>query len=128
MRLPKNDSLNIVPFIDIMLVLLCIVLSISTFIASGHLKLSLPNANSSMKNMKKSRTVIIVDDQNNLYFNDILVDKEALRSEIFKLGNSELIEIKSDKESKFETFVWIIDILKEKNHEKFFHRHKKQLV
>ncbi|ABK82728.1 TonB system transport protein ExbD [Campylobacter fetus] len=119
MRLPKNDSLNIVPFIDIMLVLLCIVLSISTFIASGHLKLSLPNANSSMKNMKKSRTVIIVDDQNNLYFNDILVDKEALRSEIFKLGNSELIEIKSDKESKFETFVWIIDILKEKNHENF---------
>ncbi len=71
MRLPKNDSLNIVPFIDIMLVLLCIVLSISTFIASGHLKLSLPNANSSMKNMKKSRTRIIVDDQNNLYFNDI---------------------------------------------------------
>ncbi|EAJ1232065.1 TonB system transport protein ExbD [Campylobacter fetus] len=119
MRLPKNDSLNIVPFIDIMLVLLCIVLSISTFIASGHLKLSLPNANSSMKNMKKSRTVIIIDDQNNLYFNDILVDKEALRSEIFKLGNSELIEIKSDKESKFETFVWIIDILKEKNHENF---------
>ncbi|HIH2063393.1 TPA: biopolymer transporter ExbD [Campylobacter fetus] len=102
-----------------MLVLLCIVLSISTFIASGHLKLSLPNANSSMKNMKKSRTVIIVDDQNNLYFNDILVDKEALRSEIFKLRNSELIEIKSDKESKFETFVWIIDILKEKNHENF---------
>ncbi|MDV2490454.1 MULTISPECIES: biopolymer transporter ExbD [Campylobacter] len=102
-----------------MLVLLCIVLSISTFIASGHLKLSLPNANSSMENMKKSRTVIIVDDQNNLYFNDILVDKEALRSEIFKLGNSELIEIKSDKESKFETFVWIIDILKEKNHENF---------
>lgn len=128
MRLPKNDSLNIVPFIDIMLVLLCIVLSISTFIASGHLKLSLPNANSSMKNMKKSRTVIIVDDQNNLYFNDILVDKEALRSEIFKLGNSELIEIKSDKESKFETFVWIIDILKEKNHENFSIVTKKQLV
>ncbi|RUT49869.1 TonB system transport protein ExbD [Campylobacter fetus] len=119
MRLPKNDGLNIVPFIDIMLVLLCIVLSISTFIASGHLKLSLPNANSSMKNMKKSRNVIIVDNQNNLYFNDILVDKEALRSEIFKLENSELIEIKSDKESNFETFVWIIDILKEKNHENF---------
>ncbi|QQF52808.1 TonB system transport protein ExbD [Campylobacter fetus subsp. venerealis] len=119
MRLPKNDGLNIVPFIDIMLVLLCIVLSISTFIASGHLKLSLPNANSSMKNMKKSRNVIIVDNQNNLYFNDILVDKEVLRSEIFKLENSELIEIKSDKESNFETFVWIIDILKEKNHENF---------
>lgn len=119
MRLPKNDGLNIVPFIDIMLVLLCIVLSISTFITSGHIKLSLPNADSSIKNIEKSQIVISVDKENNLYFNDRLVDKEALKNEIFKLENSNFIEIKSDKESKFETFVWIIDILKEKNHENF---------
>ncbi|KEA44501.1 TonB system transport protein ExbD [Campylobacter hyointestinalis] len=119
LRLPKNDGLNIVPFIDIMLVLLCIVLSISTFIASGHIKLSLPNADSSIKNIEKSQIVISVDKENNLYFNDGLVDKEALKNEIFKLENSDFIEIKSDKESKFETFVWIIDILKEKNHENF---------
>ncbi|WP_059433623.1 TonB system transport protein ExbD [Campylobacter hyointestinalis] len=119
LRLPKNDGLNIVPFIDIMLVLLCIVLSISTFIASGHIKLSLPNADSSIKNIEKSQIVISVDKENNLYFNDRLVDKEALKNEIFKLENSDFIEIKSDKESKFETFVWIIDILKEKNHENF---------
>ncbi|ANE33804.1 TonB system transport protein ExbD [Campylobacter hyointestinalis subsp. lawsonii] len=119
MRLPKNDGLNIVPFIDIMLVLLCIVLSISTFITSGHIKLSLPNADSSIKNIEKSQIVISVDKENNLYFNDRLVDKEALKNEIFKLENSDFIEIKSDKESKFETFVWIIDILKEKNHENF---------
>ncbi|MDY2999557.1 TonB system transport protein ExbD [Campylobacter hyointestinalis] len=119
LRLPKNDGLNIVPFIDIMLVLLCIVLSISTFITSGHIKLSLPNADSSIKNIEKSQIVISVDKENNLYFNDRLVDKEALKNEIFKLENSDFIEIKSDKESKFETFVWIIDILKEKNHENF---------
>nr|WP_250209372.1 biopolymer transporter ExbD [Campylobacter hyointestinalis] len=102
-----------------MLVLLCIVLSISTFITSGHIKLSLPNADSSIKNIEKSQIVISVDKENNLYFNDRLVDKEALKNEIFKLENSDFIEIKSDKESKFETFVWIIDILKEKNHENF---------
>ncbi|WP_187107122.1 TonB system transport protein ExbD [Campylobacter hyointestinalis] len=119
LRLSKNDGLNIVPFIDIMLVLLCIVLSISTFITSGHIKLSLPNADSSIKNIEKSQIVISVDKENNLYFNDRLVDKEALKNEIFKLENSDFIEIKSDKESKFETFVWIIDILKEKNHENF---------
>lgn len=119
MRFSKNDGLNIVPFIDIMLVLLCIVLSISTFITSGHIKLSLPNADSSIKNIEKSQIVISVDKENNLYFNDRLVDKEALKNEIFKLENSDFIEIKSDKESKFETFVWIIDILKEKNHENF---------
>ena len=41
-----NDKggLNIVPFIDIMLVLLAIVLSISTFIANGQIKVDLPTA------------------------------------------------------------------------------------
>ncbi|ALV64271.1 TonB system transport protein ExbD [Campylobacter fetus] len=119
MRLPKNDGLNIVPFIDIMLVLLCIVLSISTFIASGHIKLSLPNADYSVKSIEKNKVIISVDKENNLYFNDKLADKEALKNEIFKLENSDFIEIQSDKESKFEIFVWIIDILKEKNHENF---------
>ena len=34
-KIPKKEPLNIVPFIDIMLVLLAMVLSISTFIAKG---------------------------------------------------------------------------------------------
>lgn len=34
-EIPKKEPLNIVPFIDIMLVLLAMVLSISTFIAKG---------------------------------------------------------------------------------------------
>ncbi|MEE9104639.1 biopolymer transporter ExbD, partial [Helicobacter pylori] len=40
----RGDGLNIVPFIDIMLVLLAIVLSVSTFIAQGKIKVNLPNA------------------------------------------------------------------------------------
>ena len=46
MRLNKKDGLNIVPFIDIMLVLLAIVLSISTFIAQGKIAVDLPSASS----------------------------------------------------------------------------------
>ena len=34
-EIPKKEPLNIVPFIDIMLVLLAMVLSVSTFIAKG---------------------------------------------------------------------------------------------
>ncbi|WP_334096382.1 biopolymer transporter ExbD, partial [Helicobacter typhlonius] len=44
MRIPKKDGLNIVPFIDVMLVLLAIVLSVSTFIAQGQIKVELPYA------------------------------------------------------------------------------------
>lgn len=41
-EIPKKEPLNIVPFIDIMLVLLAMVLSISTFIAKGEIKINLP--------------------------------------------------------------------------------------
>lgn len=50
----RGDGLNVVPFIDIMLVLLAIVLSISTFIAQGKIKVNLPNA----KNAEKSHQTI----------------------------------------------------------------------
>ena len=43
-KIPKNESLNIVPFIDIMLVLLAIVLSVSTFIAQGKIQIELPQS------------------------------------------------------------------------------------
>ena len=42
-KVPERSPLNIVPFIDIMLVLLCIVLSISTFIAQGKIEVKLPS-------------------------------------------------------------------------------------
>lgn len=57
LKLPKNEGLNIVPFIDIMLVLLAIVLSISTFIAHGKIQISLPsseNATNINNNEKKT--------------------------------------------------------------------------
>ena len=40
-EIPKKEPLNIVPFIDIMLVLLAMVLSISTFIAKGEIQINL---------------------------------------------------------------------------------------
>ena len=45
-EIPKKEPLNIVPFIDIMLVLLAMVLSISTFIAKGEIQINLPKSKS----------------------------------------------------------------------------------
>lgn len=43
-EIPKKEPLNIVPFIDIMLVLLAMVLSISTFIAKGEIQINWPKS------------------------------------------------------------------------------------
>ena len=44
MKLQKYDSINVIPFIDVLLVLLAIVLLTSTFITKGIIPIALPNA------------------------------------------------------------------------------------
>ncbi|MDA3966880.1 MULTISPECIES: TonB system transport protein ExbD [Helicobacter] len=118
-KIPKNESLNIVPFIDVMLVLLAIVLSISTFIAQGKIKIDLPqSANSESQNDEK-KVKILVDKENKIYLDDKEISIISLRDSINQIDRKMLIELRSDKEAKFQTFIQIIDILKEKGHENF---------
>ncbi|WP_104743514.1 TonB system transport protein ExbD [Helicobacter cinaedi] len=119
MRIPKKDGLNIVPFIDVMLVLLAIVLSVSTFIAQGQIKVELPYASQNEQNQDEKPVVIAIDDKNVIYFDDKQIEIESLKEQIAKIDNKTLIQLKSDKDSKFETFIQIVDILKEKGHENF---------
>ncbi len=119
MRIPRKDGLNIVPFIDVMLVLLAIVLSVSTFIAQGQIKVELPYAGQNQQNKNEKPIVIVIDDKNIIYLNEKQIDTSSLKEEIANVDNKTLIQLKSDKDSKFESFVQVIDILKEKGHENF---------
>lgn len=119
MRIPKRDGLNIVPFIDVMLVLLAIVLSVSTFIAQGQIKVELPYASQNQQEKNEKPILITIDDKNTIYFNDKPIDIESLKLELKTINNKTLIQLKSDKDSKFESFIQIVDILKEKGHENF---------
>ena len=118
MKLNKKDGLNIVPFIDIMLVLLAIVLSISTFIAQGKITVDLPSASSTEQIKEDDKKVSVVIDKDNKFFiDDVEISEEMLKDKLNAVDIKTLIELKSDKNSKFESFVKIIDILKEKGHE-----------
>ena len=63
MKMKKFDSMNVIPFIDIMLVLLTIVLTFSTFIAEGKIELKLPTATTATN--KDTKFVEILIDKNN---------------------------------------------------------------
>ncbi len=117
----RGDGLNVVPFIDIMLVLLAIVLSISTFIAQGKIKVSLPNAKNAEKTQSNDQKVLIisVDEHDNIFVDDKPTTLEALSAVVKQTDPKTLIDLKSDKSSRFETFISIMDILKEHNHENF---------
>ncbi|WP_462106132.1 TonB system transport protein ExbD [Campylobacter concisus] len=120
MRLNKKDGLNIVPFIDIMLVLLAIVLSISTFIAQGKIAVDLPSAKSAQQDKEDEKKVSVVIDKDNKFFiDDVEISEDELKDKLNAVDIKTLIELKSDKNSKFDSFVKVIDILKEKGHENF---------
>lgn len=120
LKLPKNEGLNIVPFIDIMLVLLCIVLSISTFIAHGQIKVNLPPSEASQSaDDAKDKLRITINADNVFHLEDKVANLDTLKKAVENLNKDTIVELKSDKDAKFESFVQVIDLLKAKEHENF---------
>ena len=119
MKIKRAEGLNIVPFIDVMLVLLAIVLSVSTFIAQGKIPINLPQADNIDKKLDDKKLSILISADNKIYVDDVEQDLGTLRRSIFNTDESTMIEVKSDKDAKFENFVKIISIIMEKGHENF---------
>ena len=120
MRMPKKEGLNVIPLIDIMLVLLAIVLSISTFIAQGKIPIDLPSAESAQQdNEDKKKISVVIDKDNNFFIDDTQISPDELKTKLNEIDAKTLVELRSDKDSKFDSFVRVIDILKEKGHENF---------
>ena len=118
-KIPKNESLKIVPFIDIMLVLLAIVLSVSTFIAQGKIQIELPQSANQEQQKDEKKVKVLINKENQIYLDDILVGLEELKVKLESLEAKTMVELHSDKDAKFETFIQIVDILKGKGHENF---------
>lgn len=119
LKLPKNEGLNIVPFIDIMLVLLAIVLSLSSFIAHSKIELKLPvSENSTSFNESQNKFFIAINERDEFFLNDEKVNLDQLKNAILALDKDTMVALKSDKFAKFESFVKIINLLKIKEHEK----------
>ena len=113
MKLKKFDSINVIPFIDVLLVLLTIVLLTSTFISKGLIPISLPQA-SSADNLKAKKEIIIsIKSSGEIYFDDKKSDIASIKTSIQKLVNTRAIQINCDKKAQFEVFVSILDLLKD---------------
>ena len=116
MKLKKYDSINVIPFIDVLLVLLAIVLLTSTFITKGIIPVSLPNA-SNADNLKPNKELIIVIQENGeLYLEDKLATLENIEQIILQSSKETPIHINTDKNTKFESFVQVLDMLKKNSY------------
>ncbi|MEW6163232.1 MAG: biopolymer transporter ExbD, partial [Nitrospirota bacterium] len=78
------DYINVIPLVDVMLVLLTIVLTTSTFIATGIIPVELPKASKSHEETLRTQTIEI-DKMGNLYLNSRPVSLNGLREAIIHL-------------------------------------------
>ncbi len=116
MKLKKYDSINVIPFIDVLLVLLAIVLLTSTFITKGIIPVSLPNSNNA-DNLKPDKEIVLVIQENgDLFVEDKPETLENIEQIILKSSKETPIHINTDKNTKFESFVQVLDMLKKHNY------------
>ena len=105
------DYLNVIPLVDVMLVLLTIVLTTSTFIASGSLPVELPKA--SGKNQEPLKTLSIdIDKQGYIYINSRPTDIAGLKAALSDANKNTPILIRADKELMLQGFVDVLDAVK----------------
>ncbi|WP_421716848.1 TonB system transport protein ExbD [Arcobacter arenosus] len=112
MKIKKFDSINVIPFIDVLLVLLAIVLMTSTFIAKGVIPISLPKASSADNQKIKKELSIYIKNTGQIYLDKEELIVEELINRISQEQKDRPILINSDKDAKFEIFVSILDTLK----------------
>jgi biopolymer transport protein ExbD len=105
------DYINVIPFVDIMLVLLTIVLTTSTFIAAGVIPVELPKASKNQAEMLKTQTIEI-DKNGNIYLNSKPTSLVSLSDLIKPLDKDMPILIRADRDIALQVFVDVLDAVK----------------
>lgn len=116
----KFDSINVIPFIDIMLVLLVMVLTTATFIKQGVIPVDLPSSKGTDKKDTKKEITVYVKANGDMYYDKKKVDLKALEEKLSSISKKQTVVLRSDKESKFQDFVNVMDILKRLGHEQLY--------
>lgn len=117
MREKSFDSINVVPFIDIMLVLLTIVLATATFIQTGAIPVKLPETSASSQQIKG--VVVTISEDSKIYINDRHVNINEV-AELMKNHDPKttFITIWADKRAAIQPLAELMGYLKENKFEK----------
>lgn len=105
------SEINVIPLVDIMLVLLTIVLTTATFIVQGEIPVNLPEAKSAQQRKNVNPVRIAITKGGSFYLNGKEVHLKDLEAELSKLPKNTPIEVIADKDVKVEKLVEVLDIL-----------------
>lgn len=111
----RFDQINMVPFIDVMLVLLAIVLTTATFVSQGLIEVNLPTAEQvSEPDENEEPLEIAINAENKMFFEGEEIELTALEEKLETVTPDKLLLLRIDKAAVFEHFIKLIDLLKVK--------------
>jgi biopolymer transport protein ExbD len=106
------ETMNVIPFVDIMLVLLTMVLTTANFIATGRIPVSLPQASRSQVEKHEDRMIELVAN-GDIYFDGKLSSKADLQSQAAALPPATSFLIRADRAVALQSFIDVADVLKQ---------------
>ncbi|MDJ0834851.1 MAG: biopolymer transporter ExbD [Gammaproteobacteria bacterium] len=114
----RFDQINVIPFIDIMLVLLAIVLTTATFISQGRLDINVPRASSQQAVAEIEQIDLAIDQNLVIYYQQNPVSIVELERHIDDLDRESKISFRVDQLVPFQNFIEVLDLLKQQDFER----------
>jgi biopolymer transport protein ExbD len=105
------DYINMIPLIDVMLVLLTIVLMTSTFIMGGMIRVELPRVTGEQEAVARTRSVEM-DQKGRVYYDGFLVSLEELKERLKNVSREIPFLIRADKRVPLQYFVEVLGTVK----------------
>lgn len=112
----KIDSLNLIPFIDIMLVLLVIVLTSASFVVQSRIQVDVPQIDQTQgQNTDKREThSITINKEGDFFLDDKPFSLQEIGAQLEQLDKNIQVIIRGDRQSGLEFFLEITTMLRDK--------------
>jgi len=106
------DYLNVIPLVDVMLVLLTIVLTTSTFIATGGIKVELPKAIVSQDAAARRPLNITITREGKVWVETAETPLAELESALTAVDRATPLTLRADKDISLQQFVDVYETIK----------------
>jgi biopolymer transport protein ExbD len=106
------ESLNVIPMIDVMLVLLTIVLTTASFIATGRIPLELPEASQTPRDGENDSLLVEIDARGQIHLAGEALSLAALEGKLAGVPRESPVLLRADRNVRFQSAVDVLDLLK----------------
>lgn len=119
----RMDQINVIPFIDVMLVLLAIVLTTATFLVEGRLPIRLPAAETQVAPLNATPVEIAIAADGQIFWGQETVGTGPaaladLEPRFTQLDPGTPVVLRVDAQARFEVFIGVVDRLKSRGIER----------